>query len=440
MDTLDLEKRAVYRRNVYGTSVVEFVWGLGFPIMLESTFLQLFLKHLGASDFAIGAVPALFIAGISCFPLFASYCARNYRMKRPVVLALHLCSAFSVVLFGFLLLAITATALVIPLFFLCYAIFSISIGLTIPVWLNYLVRIFPDAQTVSALGFMMLAQNTGKIVASLIMVRVVERFAFSPTSSAVVFIVTGVVFIIASLCFLITREIADPDDPPPDNGSLGQHIATTLTDIRANRRFLVFLAADLDFPVVLTIMSFYANYATLHFDVPLAVAAGAFVACIYSGSITVNIVLGAMNLLSLKQKFVLGKTITLSLLLVLIVFPSLPAFFLVSYLLGLVRAIRNMVYAPAVKNFCGKVDVTPYFSLAPILTLPVAVGYPLLFGRLLDLLAGLGADSYRVVFGISFLFICLTLVLSLYTDFTTESKATGGRPRPAACGGAGQAT
>ena len=43
--------------------VVEFFWGLGFPIVLESTFLQLFLKNLGASSFVIGIVPALFIFG-----------------------------------------------------------------------------------------------------------------------------------------------------------------------------------------------------------------------------------------------------------------------------------------------------------------------------------------------------------------------------------------
>jgi len=38
-----------YHRNVFGISAVEFLWGLGLPVVIESTFLQLFLKNMGAS-------------------------------------------------------------------------------------------------------------------------------------------------------------------------------------------------------------------------------------------------------------------------------------------------------------------------------------------------------------------------------------------------------
>ncbi len=76
---MDSQKRRYFTRNVCGVSAVEFLWGLGFPIVLESTFLQLFLKSLGASGFVIGLVPSILIIGISCFPLFSSYFTRNYR-------------------------------------------------------------------------------------------------------------------------------------------------------------------------------------------------------------------------------------------------------------------------------------------------------------------------------------------------------------------------
>ena len=42
-----------YIRNVFGISAVEFLWGLGLPVVVESTFLQLFLKNLGASGIAL---------------------------------------------------------------------------------------------------------------------------------------------------------------------------------------------------------------------------------------------------------------------------------------------------------------------------------------------------------------------------------------------------
>lgn len=414
---MDTFKDTHYRQNVFGVSVVEFFWGLGFPIVLESTFLQLFLKSLGASSFMIGTVPFLFIIGISCFPLFASYLSRNFRFKRPLVILLHLAAALSVLVFGIVLLFIKDTALILPIFLVFYALFSISLGMGIPVWLNYLVRIFSETRTVPGLGYMMLFQNIGKIISSLFILAVVEKYAFSPASSAWVFIWTGVVFGFASFCFLLTREVEDPEDPDPDDATFLEHVGGALKEIRANRRFLVFLAADLDFYVVLTVFSFYANYATIYYGVAPAVAAGLFVASIYAGSITVNILLGTMNLLGLKQKFILSKCVTLSLLILLVFFPSPAAFFVISFMLGFVRAVRNVVYPPSIKKFSAKADATPYFSMAPVLTLPFAAGYPLLFGKMLDHLAWMQQDSYRLLFGVSAAFILLTLYLSTRVDF-----------------------
>lgn len=419
---MDSRKDSYYSRNVFGVSVVEFFWGLGFPIVLESTFLQLFLKNFGASSLVIGGVPFLFIIGISCFPLFASYLSRNYRFKRSLVIFFHFAPALTVFIFGLILLVVRDTALILPLFLIFYALFSIFLGMGIPIWLNYLVRIFSEAKTVPGLGYMMLFQNIGKIISSLFILVVVEKYAFSPVSSAWVFIATGLVFSVGALSFLITREVADPNDPQPDHSSFGQHVRGALGEIVENRPFLFFLAADLDFYVVLTVFSFYANYATGFFGVSPAVAAGFFVACIYAGSITVNILLGTMDLLNLKQKFILSKLVTLSLLALLVFFPSPATFFFISFMLGFVRAIRNVVYPPAIKRFAAKADATSYFSMAPVLTLPFAAGYPLFFGKMLDLLDWMGQDSYRLLFTISAVIILFTLYLSFKIDFSYPKR------------------
>lgn len=414
---MDRNKDASFRKNVVGVAFVEFFWGLGFPIVLESTFLQLFLKSLGASSFVVGIVPALFIFGISTFPLFASYISRNRRFKRPLVVILHVVSGLSIFLFGGALYFVKEVEDVLPLFFASYTIFSMCLGLTIPIWLNYLVRIFSESRTVSGLGYMMLAQNIGKVVSSFFILKVVEKYAFSLESSAWVFMGTGLLFILGSFCFLLTTEVAEPGDLVRDNLSFLRHTRQALAEILGNRRFLVFLAADLDIYVILTVLSFYANYATGFFGVAAPVAAGTFVACIYAGSITVNIFFGAMNLLGLKQKLVLSKFVTLLLLTLLTLFPGYYTFLLISYLLGFGRAIRNMIYAPSVKKFAGKSDATAYFSFAPILTIPVGSGFPLLFGKALDWLSFMQADGYRLLFVLSAAFILVTLYFSIKTDY-----------------------
>ena len=290
-------------------------------------------------------------------------------------------------------------------------------GLTIPIWLNILVRIFSVAKTVPGLGYMMLAQNIGKVISSFFILQVVEKYSFSLQSSAAIFIVTGLLFSVGSLCFFLTKEIADPHHPERDTLSFLRHTRQSFAEILGNRRFLQFLAADLDFYVILTTLSFYANYATSYYEVPPAVAAGVFVACIYSGSITVNIFLGALNLLRLKQKFILAKCITFLLLVGLVVVPGFWSFLVISYMLGLVRAVRNMVYPPMVKKFSGENDSTPYFALAPILTIPIGSGFPLVFGKLLDTLSFMQQDAYKILFCCSALFLLVTIYLSLKIDF-----------------------
>ena len=124
-----------------------------------------------------------------------------------------------------------------------------------------------------------------------------------------------------------------------------------------------------------------------------------------------------MNLLDLKQKFILSKCVTLTLLVLLVFFPAPATFFFISFMLGFVRAVRNVVYPPSVKKFAARTDATAYFSAAPMLTLPFAAGFPLLFGKMLDQLAWMQQDSYRLLFSVSACFILFTLYLSTRVDY-----------------------
>ena len=69
-----------------------------------------------------------------------------------------------------------------------------------------------------------------------------------------------------------------------------------------NKNLIRYLIGDLDNYVLITIISFYANYATQYFSIKDYTAAGLFVVFIFSGSIVSNIVLGTMGFLSLKNK------------------------------------------------------------------------------------------------------------------------------------------
>jgi MFS family permease len=416
-----IEKDHYYLQNVIGISAVEFLWGLGLPIVIESTFLQLFLKSLGASSFAIGLIPFFFFIGSSVFALLSSYLTSGLAFKRMAVIILHLVSGASLLLFGVSLIVFGQVSHILIVFFSCYAIFSVCVGMTLPVWLNFLVKIFSENKSVSGLAFMMIAQNVAKLLCSIFIVRFVEKFAFSSESSALAFMAVGILFILGSTFFLITRELPHPHETSAvKRAPLFGYTVESMRHILKNRNFLYFLAGDLEFFIVVTIISFYANYATTWCGIDAASAAGIFVGCIYCGAISANISLGSMGFFSLKNKYIISKIYSFSAVIMLTLLCDYWSFYLASFLLGASRGTRMIVFAPAVKKLSGLADSTSYFAVGPILTLPFAICLPLVFGKFLDHFAWLQADSYRIIFIISMVLIFVTLICILKTDFTDE--------------------
>jgi MFS family permease len=407
-----------FRKNVVGIASVEFLWGLGLPVVVESTFLQLFLNNLGASSVAVGLIPGFFFIGCSVFALLSSYITEGMRFKRGAVILLHLISACSLLLLGGFLFLVPDDQWVLALFFSCYALFSVCVGMTLPVWLNYLVHLFSEQKSVAGLAYMMTAANAAKLASSLLLVELVSRYAFSRFASALTFIAVGLLFAAGSLLFLLTREVPAPRRQAEEKRSpFFSYLSKTFRHILANRNFLFFLGGDTEYFVTVTVISFYANYATIHCGISPAVAAGFFVMCIYLGAIATNVLCGVMGAFSLKNKAIVSKLLALTAVILLVFSKSTASFFTISVLFGASRGVRNVAYAPSVKKLAGLPDATGYFAVAPVLTLPFAVLLPLAAGHFIDGFAHLQADAYRAVFAVASVLLLASLVSIIKADF-----------------------
>jgi MFS family permease len=218
--------------------------------------------------------------------------------------------------------------------------------------------------------------------------------------------------------FLFTREVAREGRKNDRGGrSLFCYTIDSVRDILRNRNFLFFLAADMDFFVVVTAISFYANYATTYCGIQPSIAAGMFVGFLYTGAILTNIALGPLGFLSVRNKYILSKCSAAAALILIVGFQDVWIFLLASFFFGVSRGTRSIVYAPAVGKLSGLSDATSYFAVAPLLTLAFATGLPLAFGRFLDHFAWLEGDSYRIIFGVSILLVTSTLYFLLRVDF-----------------------
>ncbi|MBI9105953.1 MAG: hypothetical protein JEZ04_04360 [Spirochaetales bacterium] len=420
---IEHKENSNFLQNTAGISIVEFFWGMGLPLVLESTFLQLFLKDLGATSFMIAFVPGIAFASQALFGLVSAYWTKPLARKRPAVIKFHLYPALAILLFGlFLLLSNGEHSSTLAVFFILYSVFSIGIGMTLPVWQNYFVKLFKPAQLLPAVAIMMIAQSAGRLICSFFIADYFHSRSITPSNSALLFIFCGLLFFFGSFAFLLTKEEESKADTQIDRQGFGSFIRQAFKSTLGDKNLMLFLLSDIELYAVIAVMSFYANYAVVYHNISPAAAAGFFVGFNYAGQITTNIIFGSFNLFQLKTKCVISRICSIGAVILLVTGTGLPVFLGASVLLGFSKAIRSLIYAPAVKIISGASDTTSIFAAASIILLPLSMGISLLSGKLLDTLSFLTADSYRIVFGIMGLLSFISIFFIIRIDFTRRSS------------------
>ena len=423
MATGEDKKDRLFVRNLTAAACGEIFWGIGLPVVVESTFLQVFLRNLGASNLVVGLVPTFFFIGVSLFGLLSGYLTGHLRNKRKVIIITHAFGTIPIPFFGIILYFSGATDITLALFLCMYGLFSLGVGLILPVWQNYLVKLFSEERIFSAMAGIMFAQSAAKLSSSFVILKVVQRYSLDPKASAFIFIGVGLSFFIGTLFYLLSREVDSGAEQEARQPSFFRHLSFLRRRVFANRQFLLYLASDIETFAVIGIISFYANYAVEHKGIPAAYAAGLFVLLIYGGHISVHVLFGWLNLLKLKNKFFLAKATALLSVALLLLGNHLILFLLVSYFLGVSRGIRYLAFPPAVKRLSGMEDATLYFSIAPILVLPFSAGLPVLNGIFLDHFAFLEGAAYKIVFAAMGVVVIATIFFLWKVDFRGQVKA-----------------
>ncbi|HAK45666.1 MAG TPA: hypothetical protein DCO79_07080 [Spirochaeta sp.] len=397
----ECKENRTYILNTTGISTVEFFWGLGLPLVLESTFLQLFLAELGASNMTIGLVPTFFFIGQACLGIVAAYQTRKLEKQRAAVIVFHLIPSVTICLFGIYLFLIgTFMPSTIMVFFIVYILFNAGIGITLPVWQNYVVKLFNSKQVIPAFAIMMISQSVGRLLSSFFIAGFFTDREITASSSASLFILCGLLFFIGSFGFMLTHEPDLKNEHSHAESGFFSFIAGSFRNIFKNKNLLLFLLSDIEMYAVIAAISFYANYAVNYHGISAAAAAGVFVGLNYTGQITANIIFGTFNFLMMRNKCTFGRICSIGGIILLITASGLLSFLLASVLFGISRAIRSLIYAPAIRQLTGKNDITSYYATAAILLLPLSTGIPLVCGKMLDSLPVGGPDGYRIVFGL----------------------------------------
>ena len=407
-------------RNTAGITSVEFFWGMGMPVLIDSTFLQLFLRSLGASYFLIGLLPVFLGMSIPVFSILSAYVSGRLKSKRTSVMLYHMTAALPSALFGLYLFFFKPQEGILQLFLGMYFVFTIAIGFTLPAWQSYIVSLFSHEESMRALSVMYIVQSISKLIGSFVIYRIVARFALSVHGASMVFIFGGFILFFGALFFLITREEYDPAEVQLGIGGPGAFIRS-LGRIAGSRDFRTLIGSDASYFAVVVALSFYGAYAAEYSAIPEELVAGAFVAVSYSGGIVSQVVFGWHNFGTLREKFVISKILGILGVLLLMPADSLWLFLVCAALLGASRSLRMLIYPPSVKNLARTRDTTAHFAMVSLLELPFSMGLPLIAGLFLDWSAGMQEGSYRILFAVLALLLAVGLFFSMKLRFSENS-------------------
>ncbi len=133
-----------YRWNfmVMGLDLTLFVFGINFASVYG--ILPLFVRHLSASNLALGAIPALRAANLLP-PLFVAGFTERLRRKKPFVIGWTVVERLPYLALAVAtpLLAVTRPTMLLWLLFAMLALSTLAGGVATPAWLDLIARMFP---------------------------------------------------------------------------------------------------------------------------------------------------------------------------------------------------------------------------------------------------------------------------------------------------------
>ncbi|MFQ6097259.1 MAG: MFS transporter [Armatimonadota bacterium] len=398
-DALSVEeqKLAYFRRNVAANLGVEAFWGIGMSLMSWAAILPVFMQRLGASTVLIGALPAVALTGFAVLQIPTAYLVSPLRKKKTVFALLHIPAclvwlAIALLTFQF---AAARPRRTLVAFLVLYGLYTLSIGVVIPMWTDFINRLMPSRRRGRAYGLMFMAGNLAGLAGAGLAGHLLGALRF-PDNFGACFILTFVSLSKGTACIGANKE---PDGTPaPPRASAAEFLMGLLSVIRDNRHFRRFLVARGLLDLAAMAGAFYAVYAVGRFDLGDE-AARAFTAAMVVPQIATSLLWGWLGDRAGYKSVALGAAaLRLSAAALALIASDAWLFYVVFALMGTTLNGEWVATPNLVVELCPHEDKTTYVSLAnTALALPRAAA-PLLGGTIA------ARASYTTVF-------CAALVL-----------------------------
>lgn len=365
--------------------------------------LAAFVATLGASNAAVGAIPAVMMLGWLLPSLFAAGHTQTLARKLPFVLRYTVWERvpFLVLAGVAFFLATAAPGLAVAATLAMLLVVTTTGGLLMPAWMDVVARAVPleargrffaVSSTIAAAGGFAGSFATASILATLA----------GPRGYGVCFLLAAVFTGLSYIALALVREPGAATTTPPVD--LATYLRRIPGLLRGDRNLSWYLVARALALVGAMASGFYTVYALRRLDAPVW-QVGVFTAVLFAGQVVGNLVFGwVADRAGHRLVIMAGVAATLAANGVALASSSLETFHLTFALAGLHIAAINVSNLNVLLEFAPSPEERPtYIGVGSTLAAPFAFAAPLLAGLLADAL------GYTAVFALASLASALAL-------------------------------
>jgi len=237
-----------------------FGYPLAFSLISPTTIMPLLLTKLGASNLAIGMLPALASLGAFLPGLLSAAYLQKIPVKKYLLVTFGMVERAFVIstAVGLMLWAASRPHVAVIWILASWTMMSLTSGFVLPAFHSMMSKCILPEQRGGMIGWSGALAGIGGVFAAQAAGAVLSHMPF-PVNYSILFVAAFVILSATILPFLATREPAD--QTPEEPRSVGQYVRDAMGAVKSNRGYSFAISALSVMSFGLMAVSFYSTHA-----------------------------------------------------------------------------------------------------------------------------------------------------------------------------------
>ena len=237
-----------------------FGYPLAFSLISPTTIMPLLLTKLGASNLAIGMLPALASLGAFLPGLLSAAYLQKIPVKKHMLVVFGMAERAFVLsmALGLMLWAASRPHVVVIWILASWTMMNLVAGIILPAFHSMMAKCIRPEQRGGMIGWSGALAGIGGVFAAQAAGAVLSRMPF-PVNYSTLFVAAFGILSATILPFLATREPAD--HTPEELRSVGQYVRDAMGAVRSNKGYSFAISALSVMSFALMAASFYSTHA-----------------------------------------------------------------------------------------------------------------------------------------------------------------------------------